>query len=44
MNGLNIDYEYSNLLVSSECNWYSTMWRAFENKLQEFVPGGTIQQ
>ena len=38
------DYEYSNLSVSGERSRHSTVWRAFENKLQKFAPGGTIQQ
>ncbi len=37
------DYEFSNLSVSGERIRYSTVWQAFEKKLQTFAPGESVQ-
>lgn len=37
------DYEYSNLSLSGERCRHSKVWRAFEAKLKEFAPGGSIK-
>ena len=37
------DYEFSNLSVSGERIRWSTVWQAFEKKLQTFAPGESVQ-
>ena len=38
------DYEYSNLSLSGERCRCSAVWKAFMAKLNEFAPGGTMQE
>lgn len=42
-NDLINDYEYSNLSVSGERNRFSKVWKAFEEKLNEYAPGKSVR-
>ena len=42
-NDLINDYEYSNLSVSGERCRFSKVWKAFEEKLNEYAPGEPVR-